>query len=77
MLAYNPADRISMENIKQHPWLLETIATSEETQSFLSAALPDSEIGSNDKGNNMNGYRSPYSDDELPLSRNSSRNLVL
>lgn len=79
MLAYDPEERISMSEILEHPWITGEISDEDEVIRFLSKALVVDEVcvdESSLNGEEGKEYRSMWTDDELHLSRGSSRNIV-
>jgi serine/threonine protein kinase len=76
MLVYSPDDRITISQIKEHSWFKDSLATQDEIEKFLSSALTETEVQTHETGNFVKGYRSLDIDDELPLSRSSSRGPV-
>jgi serine/threonine-protein kinase Chk1 len=76
LLTYDPSERITLGELKEHAWFKGPTATQDEAEKFLSPASTPSEQAY-EKSSNQKGFRCPFSDEEITLSRESSRNLVL
>lgn len=76
MLAYDPSERLSMDEIRNHPWVLEEKASQERCKEFLAQMdLQEIQSDSSHENSNIEGYRGEFGSDlSLSLSRNESRN---
>mmetsp|Transcript_8441 Transcript_8441/g.8353 ORF Transcript_8441/g.8353 Transcript_8441/m.8353 type:complete len:400 (+) Transcript_8441:108-1307(+) len=76
MLCYNPEERMSAEEIKNHQWFQGPTATLEEAKAFLAPAIQNTESAEfSSEGESSLGYRS-FSDPETNLLRQTSRRVV-
>lgn len=75
MLSYCPSERPGIENILNHNWMLEEIASLEEAVQFLSPGTNIEELIHDEPSPDLDGYRC-FSPEEVGLSRYSSRLLV-